>query len=105
MTVDTLEHNSSDNRLDSRQQLIDTIHQLPDNLIQELVQFTNYLLYQKSISSPPSFTSEPLPPGKSEGYQKLKDSGLIGCGEAEADLSETYKARYAQEIVGKYDHR
>ena len=101
--METLEHNSSNQ---TRQKLLDTIHQLPDSLVQEVIQFADYLLYkERSVAQAEGSTEEKaLPEGKSTGYQKMKASGLIGFGKAEADLSETYKARYAAEIAEKYDH-
>lgn len=35
----------------------------------------------------------------------LEDSGLIGCGEAEEDLSETYKTVLTESWSAKHDYR
>ena len=107
--MEALEHHSLNEQRALRQQLLSIVGQLSNTSVQEVIQFADYLVYRDNHAAQPSAESiehnkDALPKGKSIGYQKLKESGLIGFGEAEADLSETYKARYAQEITQKYDH-
>ena len=47
---------------------------------------------------------QPNPQAKST-YQKFVESGLIGCVEAEEDLSTNYKQVLAEGWAKKYDHR
>ena len=43
-------------------------------------------------------------PGRSA-REAIYQSGLVGCGEAEADLSTTYKSRLREGLGRKHDHR
>jgi predicted transcriptional regulator len=50
------------------------------------------------------YFSEVCGPGRSA-RDAILGSGLVGCGEAEADLSTTYKARLHEGFGRKHDHR
>ena len=35
----------------------------------------------------------------------LREAGFVGCGEADAELSQNYKDALAQDLAAKHDHR
>jgi ribbon-helix-helix CopG family protein len=50
------------------------------------------------------YFSEICGPGRSS-REAIYQSGLVGCGEAEADLSATYKSRLREVLGRKHGHR
>ena len=43
--------------------------------------------------------------GQTEPGRLLREAGFVGCGEAEADLSQNYKDALGQDLATKHDHR
>lgn len=50
------------------------------------------------------YFTEVCGPGRSA-REAIYQAGLVGCGEAEADLSATYKSRLAESLGRKHGHR
>lgn len=59
---------------------------LPEDAVREIADFVEFLKQRKGIiSSPPTLLTG------AEAFKKLSEAGLIGCMEAEKNLSEDYK--------------
>lgn len=90
--MNTSDFQSSNNSSQVRQQLLETIQELPEGLVQELLHFANQLRSRENPStSVAAHDKEDLKGEASEGYRKMKASGFIGIMEAEPELSTNYK--------------
>jgi hypothetical protein len=61
-------------------------------------------LSQEQLWSLQELIRQQLPPPPSQ-LSILEDSGLVGCGEAEEDLSENYKMALTESWSAKHDYR
>ena len=88
-----------------RNDLIQLIQTLPGTWLREILQFVEFLRYRASFTKSESVIEAPTQPLKTSAYERLMQSGFIGCGEAEPDLSVNYKAQLSDSLSAKYDHR
>ena len=80
---------------------------LPEELarkLEALEQATNQTTSDVVRAALERYFDEICGPGRSAREAILR-SGLVGCGEAEADLSATYKARLYEGLGRKHGHR
>ena len=88
-----------------RNALIQLIQILPGTWLREILQFVEFLRYRASFASSETATEAPAQQLETSAYERLMQSGFIGCGEAEPDLSVNYKAHLSDSLSAKYDHR
>lgn len=84
-----------------REELIEIVKALPEESLQELAIFLQYLKYKASSAErkQPS-DAKPSP------YESFKQAGLIGCiKDAPPDLSVNYKKYLAEGLAKTHDHR
>ena len=97
--MNTASHRPASEDTSPRQELIEAIHELPETLVIELLQFASYLRYRESSGvHEKEIDSIDVVDGNSEGYRKMRKSGFIGMIEAEPELSTNYKSALFDEL-------
>lgn len=79
-----------------RNDLIQLIRTLLGAWLREILQFVEFLRYRANFTNSEAPPQQPL---KTSVYEALMESGFIGCGEAEPDLSVNYKAHFENSLL------
>jgi hypothetical protein len=92
-----------------REQLLEEIQTLPEDVLQEVSNLIARLRQKaESVETSAAEASETDPSSEkavANPYQELKEFGLIGCGEGPADLATNYRAYLREGFGSSRDHR
>ncbi|MBE9065893.1 hypothetical protein IQ260_04425 [Leptolyngbya cf. ectocarpi LEGE 11479] len=88
-----------------RHDLIQIIQTLPEQWLREIFQFVEFLRYRANSTENVLADQEPVAENHSFAYERLVETGFIGCAEAEPDLSVNYKSYLSDTLNAKHgDH-